>query len=99
MALDAEIATFYGDEFGVSATYTHGGTPATITVIFDRAGAIVSVGGMEVQTATPTARCKTSDVSSATRGDTLVISGTTYYVMRAEPLNNEETLLHLSLDN
>lgn len=97
MALDVDIATFYGDEFTVSATYTHGATPATISVIFDRAGVTQAGGDMEVQNASPQARCRTSDVSSAARGDTLVISGTTYYVILVEPLNNEETLLHLSL--
>lgn len=97
MSVDTDIATFYGDEFTSTATFTHGVTVSSISVIFDRAGAVVQVGEMEVQTAAPVARCKTSDVSTAANGDTLVVGGTTYYVIRVEPINNEETVLHLSL--
>lgn len=91
-----DIAAYY-TAFGRTATLTHGVTVSSISVIFDRAGAVVQVGEMEVQTATPVARCKASDVSSAANGDTLVIGGTTYYVIRVEPINNEETIVHLSL--
>ncbi len=85
--------------FASAATFTHGVTVATIYVVFKRAGAVVQVGEMEVQTAAPAARCKTSDVSSAVKGDTLAVGGVTYYVKHKEPLNNEETLVHLSTDN
>jgi hypothetical protein len=99
VAIDPDIAAFYStDVYGVSATFTHGVTVATIVVIFDRAGAMVTVGGIEAQTAAPQARCKATDVSTAANGDTLAIGGTTYYVSRSEPLNNDETLLHLSKD-
>lgn len=84
--------------FASAVTFTHGVTVATIYVVFRRAGAVVQVGEMEVQTAAPTARCKTSDVASAVRGDTMVISAVTYYVSRVEPINNEESLVHLSKD-
>lgn len=97
MSVDTDISTFYGDEWTSTATLTHGVTVSSISVIFDRAGAVVQVGEMEVQTATPVARCKASDVSSAANGDTLVIGGTTYYVIRVEPINNEETIVYLSL--
>ena len=83
--------------FASAVTFTHGVTVATIYVVFRRAGAVVQVGEMEVQTAAPTARCKTSDVASAVNGDTLAVGGTTYYVIRVEPINNEETLVYLSL--
>jgi hypothetical protein len=100
VAIDPDIAVFYStDVFGTTASYTHSGTTTSIVVIFNRAGALVTVGGAEVQTAAPTARCKASDVSAAVRGDTLVISAVTYYVMRPEPINNEEVLLYLSKDN
>lgn len=85
--------------FASAATYTHGVTVATIYVVFRRDGAVVEVGGVQVQTAAPVARCKTSDVSAAVRGDTLVIGGVTYYVKGKDPINNEESLLTLSLDN
>lgn len=99
MAIDPDIATLYGDEFTVTASYTHATVTTSISVIFDRAGAVVEVGDIQVQTAAPVARCKTTDVSAAVRGDTVVISSTTYYVKSREALNNEETLLTLSLDN
>lgn len=100
MAIDPDISVFYStDVYGTSATYTHAGVAATIVVLFNRVGATVRVGEIEVQTAAPTARCKTTDVSAAVRGDTLVISGTTYYIMQVEPLNNEETMLHLTTDS
>lgn len=99
MSVDTDISTFYGDEWTSTATFTHGVTVASISVIFDRAGAVVQVGEMEVQTAAPVARCKTSDVSTAVKNDTLVIGGVTYYVKHKEPINNEETLVHLSTDN
>ena len=98
MSVDTDISTFYGDEWTSTATLTHATVATSISVIFDRAGAVVQVGEMEVQTAAPTARCKTSDVASAVRGDTMVISAVTYYVSRVEPINNEESLVHLSKD-
>ena len=99
MSVDTDISTFYGDEWTSTATLTHATVATSISVIFDRAGAVVQVGEMEVQTAAPAARCKTSDVSSAVRGDTMAIGGVTYYVKHKEPINNEETLVHLSTDN
>jgi hypothetical protein len=98
VSLDTDIASFYGDEFTVTATLTHGTTVTTISVIYDRAGAVNVVGEIEVRNAAPTARCKTTDVSTAAKGDTLAISGTTYYIMDIEPINTEETVLHLSLN-
>jgi len=97
VSVDTDISTFYGDEWTSTATLTHAAVATSISVIFDRAGAVVQVGEMEVQTAAPAARCKTSDVSSAVNGDTLAIGSTTYYVIRVEPINNEESVVYLSL--
>jgi len=91
-----DVKPFY-DTFGVSAIFTHSSTVKSIDVIFDRAGVLGSGVELEVQNAEPLVRCKTADVSSAARGDTLVISGTTYYVVRVEPVNTLETVLYLSL--
>jgi len=99
VSVDTDISTFYGDEWTSTATFTHAAVATSISVIFDRAGAVVQIGEVEVQTAAPTARCKATDVSSAVRGDTLVVATVTYYIMRAEPINNEEVLLYLSKDN
>ncbi len=98
MSVDTDISAFYGDDWTSTATLTHGVTVSSISVIFDRAGAVVTVGGVDVQTAAPTARCKAADVATAAEGDTLAVGGVTYYVIRTEPLNTEETLLYLSVN-
>ena len=68
---------------GVSATYN--GT-ATITVLFDDAYFEDGVGdGAGVDSSAPAALAKTSDVSGATIGSTLVIGGTTYHVTSVQP--------------
>lgn len=100
MAVEHDIAVFYDtDVFGTSAKYTHSTTVKQIVVIFDRAGVVTQVGEIAVENAAPRARCKTADVSSAARGDTLLISGTTYYVIAVEPINTLETVLHLSTNS
>jgi len=94
------LSAYYSTStFGTAATLTHAAVSSSIVVIFDSVGTLVTVGDVEVQIAGPVARCKTSDVSAAVRGDTLVVNAVTYYVTRNEPLNNEESLLHLSKDN
>lgn len=98
MTVTLGLAPFY-NTFGVLATYTHSTTVKSIQVIFDRAGYVSDVMDSSVQNAQPAARCKTVDVSSAARGDTLVIDGTTYTVIRVEPINTLETVLHLSTDS
>lgn len=99
MSVDEDIAAFYDGEFSQSVKYTHSTTVKYIQVIFDRAGYVSDVADSGVQNAQPAARCKTADVSSAARGDTLVIDGTTYTVIRVEPINTLETVLHLSVDS
>lgn len=99
MATDNLAAYYSTSTFGTAATLTHAAVSSSIVVIFDSVGMMVNVGDVEVQITGPVARCKTSDVSAAVRGDTLVVGAVTYYVARSEPLNNEETMLHLSKDN
>jgi hypothetical protein len=67
-------------DFGQSITYTvQGGSAATITGIFDNDYAEVDGGGMVgFAMQQPRLMVRTSDVASATEGDTFVISGTTY---------------------
>lgn len=89
-----EMAAFFDIDLGVSATYTHGGVPATITVIFDNA--FVAVEGVE--SLGPAATCKTSDVASAAHGDTLVIGGVTYNITGVHPDGTGITILMLSRD-
>lgn len=69
-------------DFGVSVSYTpSGGSASTITGIFDNQYQAVETGG-EVAFAIeqPKLAVKTSDVSTAAEGDTVVVSGVTYKV-------------------
>jgi len=99
VTLDLDLASFYGDEFTVTATLTHGTVVTHPKVIYDRAGAVNVMGEIEVRNAAPSARCKTEDVSTAVKGDTLVIDSVTYYIIDIEPINTDETVLHLSLSS
>jgi hypothetical protein len=67
-------------DFGQSITYTvQGGSVATITGIFDNDYAEVDAGGMVgFAMQQPRLMVRTSDVASATEGDTFVVSGVTY---------------------
>lgn len=100
MTLKADLLTdldnvfFNTDEFGSSATYTHGGTPATVKGIFDNE--YVSIQGVE--SLAPVFRTATASVPSAEHGDTLVIDGTTYYIIGIQPDGTGVTLLILSRD-
>lgn len=96
MTLKADIVTdltnfFNTDEFADSATYTHAAVPATIKVIFD--DDYQAVQGVE--SSGPVALAKTTDVSAAIHGDTLVINTVTWYVRGIQP-NGDTTLLILS---
>ena len=78
---------FDTDEFAESATYTpQGGSASTISVIFDKPYQSVALdsGTLDVEDIKPTVYCKTSDVSSVSHGDQLVINSTTYQVAGIE---------------
>ena len=67
-------------DFGQSITYTvQGGSPSTITGIFDAQFIEVDAGGtVGFAMQQPRLMLRTSDVVNCTEGDTFVISGTTY---------------------
>ncbi len=67
-------------DFGQSVTYTvQNGSPVTITGIFDNDYAEVDAGGMVgFAMQQPRLVVRTSDVASATEGDTFVVGGVTY---------------------
>jgi hypothetical protein len=67
-------------DFGQSVTYTiQGGSPATITAIFDNQFIEVDSGGtVGFAIQQPKLTCRTSDVVNCTEGDTFVVSGVTY---------------------
>lgn len=67
-------------DFGQSITYTvQGGSPSTITGIFDAQFIEVDAGGtVGFAMQQPRLMVRTSDVVNCNEGDTFVISGTTY---------------------
>lgn len=67
-------------DFGETMSYTPlGGTATDITAIFDNAYQAVDAGGtIAFAVSQPKIMCRTSDVSSAQEGDTIVYNSTTY---------------------
>lgn len=69
------------DDFGISATFTHGATTTTISGIFDNDFIEVDAGGgVGFALQQPKFVCRTADVSTAVEDDTLVISSVTYKI-------------------
>lgn len=104
MAYDfaSDLETIFNtDEIAEDAAYIRAGFPAvTIPVIFeDPFVAIQGLGDAGVGGTVPVARCKTTDVANASRGDTLKIDDVTYYVQEVQPDGRPGvTLLILSKD-
>ncbi len=76
------------DEFGVTANYD-GGT--TIQGIYDDE----YYESLDVESSDPVFHCRTSDVSDAVHGKTLVVNATNYTVKGVEPDGTGFTLLRL----
>ena len=95
--LDAFFAT---DAFAQTAVYTRLGYPSTqLPVIFDSEYSVAQeIGETGIGVASPQALCKTADVENASRGDTLLLGGTTYYVQEVRPDGTGITTLILSRD-
>lgn len=96
--MDQPIADFFDtDSFGQSATYTpSGGSASSITIIFDNEFSLSNVIGSIYENTNPMALCKTSDVSGATNGATLVTGSVTYNVIGVQPDGTGFTKLILS---
>ena len=96
---DTERAIFFDtDDFASSATFTDvsAGTSSTIKGIFDKESVEQEVGEAGLIEEVPVFTCKTSDVSSATFNDTLVINSTTYYIKELLPDGTGVTRITLS---
>ncbi len=95
-----DLSTFFNtDDFAVSATLTVGAVVTTIKVIFSAPFSSMSPATGQIETTQPEARCKTSDVTAAVHGSTLVIGGVTYKVIKKQPGEDAlETVLILSKD-
>lgn len=85
--------------FGQNVSYASAaGQRKIIKVVFDNA--FLSVGDLGeagVASSSPYVTCKTSDVPDAARGDTVIISGTTWYVTEVQE-DDPFTVLILSKD-
>ena len=100
-----QFADQFGDEdlteLGDSAVYTpHGGSAVNITVLFEEHYEKVSMHGEQaVSSIVLMVLCKRSLVPNVgTKGDTVAIDGTTFYVTAVEPAGNLVRLI-LSEDN
>jgi len=99
--IDWDLDAFFGsDAFAQTAVYTRSGYPSVqIPVIFDSGYSITQeIGEPGIGVPSPQAMCKTADVGNASRGDTLVVNGTTYYVQEVRPDGTGVTTLILSRD-
>lgn len=85
------------NDYGQEATYTpSGGSGSTINGLLDKESDDIESGGeVGVVYSTTTFTCRTSDVSSASFGDSLVTDSVTYTVRKVEPDNNGMTVLTL----
>ena len=88
------------DDFGVAATYTpSGGGSSTVNGIFDNDFIEVDAGGgVGVALQQPRFHCRTSDVSSASEGDALVVSGVNYTIRIVQDDGTGMTMLILEKD-
>ena len=78
-----DLAVFLSvDDFGVAATYTPtGGSATTVNGIFDNDIIEVDAGGnIPMAVRQPRFLCRTSDVSNAVEGDSLVVNATNYTI-------------------
>lgn len=92
MAFTEDLTQFVDtDDFGVAALY-NGAT--TINGIFDNQFLGVP-GEAQIASLQPMFQCRTVDVSSATAGQSLVVSGTTYYITGIHPDGTGMTVLML----
>jgi len=94
-------AIFVGvDDFGVAATYTpSGGASSTVNGIFDNDFIEVDAGGgVGVSLQQPRFHCRTADVSSASEGDALVVSGVNYTIRIVQDDGTGMTMLVMEKD-
>jgi len=93
---DAMRSEFLAD-WGSTATYgdTSAGSTSSITAMLKREYYEETAGDVTVQSSSPVAHVRTSDVSSVVHGDTLAIDSVTYYVIEVSPDNEGITQLRL----
>jgi hypothetical protein len=97
MPFTEDLSSFFQTaDHATAGTYTpNGGSVSTINGIFEKPYFGASGAEVDVESSKPTFLCQTSDVSSATHGDDLSISGTNYKVVGVEDDGTGVTLLIL----
>jgi hypothetical protein len=83
------------DDFG--ETVTKADTSTFVGVLVNEYEA-QTVYGLDVDSSLPLLTCKTSDVSTLGRDDTLTIGGTTYKIHSVQPDDTGVTVLALGVD-
>ena len=96
---DDEMRLEFLQDFGISDapfTDTSAGSSSTITALLKNEYSLEDVGGeVGVETSTPVAIVRSSDVNNVAKGDTLAISGTTYTIVEVQPDGEGMTNLRL----
>jgi len=78
---DIRSIYFNDNEFAQSATVTPSGqSSSTIKCIFDRPDETLGIGEAGLTSHRPRITCKTSDISSLSHGDAVVVNSTNYTV-------------------
>lgn len=78
---DDRLLLLSTDDFGVTATVTpSGGASSNIKVIFDNEYIEADIGYAGVQSTQPKFIAQSTDVSSLTEGDSVVINSTNYFI-------------------
>ena len=95
---DDEMRLEFLQDFGSSSctfTDTSATSSSTITALLKREYYEETAGDATVQSSSPVAHVRTSDVSSVVQGDTLAISGTTFTIVEISPDNEGISQLRL----
>ena len=95
---DDEMRLEFSQDWGVSdATFrdVSAGSNSTISAMLKREYYEETAGDATVQSSSPVAHVRTSDVSSVVQGDTLAISGTTFTIVEISPDNEGISQLRL----
>ena len=93
-----EMRLEFLQDFGSSSctfTDTSATSSSTITALLKREYYEETAGDATVQSSSPVAQVRTTDVPSVVHGDTLAVSGTTYTIVEVSPDNEGMTQLRL----
>ena len=94
---DADLAELFStDEHGTAGTFTpDGGSASTVNGIFGNVYFDIPAGETGIEGKQSSFMCRSSDITDAAHGDSLVVSGTTYTVRGVQPDGTGVTTLIL----